>query len=267
MLVLGALLDPAQGAPAAKRVECGSIMSTTTIPEITSDSRIGDLVAACPALARLFEGLGIDYCCGGKQTLTTACASRGLSATTVVSILESAAAALAAVPVEVDAAGMSLTALADHVERTHHAYLKDELPRLAEMAERVARKHGDRDPRLAAVATIVVALTEEMFSHMHKEEHILFPLVRQIDTGQGGRFAASIAAPIRQMETEHDDAGRATAQLRLLTDGFTPDAHACNTHRALLDGLARFEADLHQHVHKENNVMFPRAIALAAGSA
>jgi regulator of cell morphogenesis and NO signaling len=237
-------------------------MSTTTLPAITSETRIGELVAARPALARLFEGLKIDYCCGGKQTLAAACAARGLAVPTVVAMIEAAAAALAAAPADVDAAAMSLTQLADHIEQSHHAYLKEELPRLVEMADRVAYKHAGRDPRLPDMAATVRQLADEMFCHMYKEEQVLFPLVRQIEAGQRGGFAASIADPIRQMEAEHDDAGRATERLRELTDGFQPDAEACNTHRALLDGLARFEADLHRHVHKENNVMFPRALAL-----
>lgn len=239
-------------------------MSTTTLPAITPETRIGELVAARPGLARLFEELRIDYCCGGKQTLDAASQSRGLAVTTVISMLEAAASALVTAPAEVEAASMSLKELADHIERTHHAYLKDELPRLAEMAERVATKHGHRDPRLREMATTVVSLAQEMFSHMQKEEQVLFPLVRQIEGGVRGGFAASIAEPIRCMEAEHDDAGRATELLRELTDGFTPDAGACNTHRALLHGLARFEADLHRHIHKENNVMFPRAQALVA---
>jgi regulator of cell morphogenesis and NO signaling len=242
-------------------------MSTTTLPEITPETRIGELVAVRPGLARLFEEMRIDYCCGGKQSLAAASASRGLSVTTVIAMLEAASSALAAAPAEVDAAGMSLKELADHIETTHHAYLKDELPRLAEMAERVAYKHGHRDPRLREMATTVVGLAQEMFSHMQKEEQVLFPLVRQIEGGMRGGFAASIAEPIRCMEEEHDEAGRATDRLRELTDGFTPDAEACNTHRALLHGLARFESDLHRHVHKENNVMFPRALALVTQGA
>ena len=242
-------------------------MSTTIPSVITPETRIGELVAARPGLARFFEELRIDFCCGGRQSLATACQGRGLSVPTVITMLEAAVTALAAAPAEVDAAGMSLGGLADHIERTHHAYLKDELPRLVEMAERVAYKHGHRDGRLAEIATTVRALAEEMFSHMHKEEQVLFPLVREIEAGPRGGFAASLAEPIRCMEMEHDDAGRATERLRELTDGFMPDAEACNTHRALLDGLARFEADLHRHVHKENNVMFPRALALAAPGA
>jgi regulator of cell morphogenesis and NO signaling len=241
-------------------------MSTTTLSAITPETRIGDLVAACPALARHFEELQIDYCCGGKQSLATACAARGLSPLTVVAMLEAATAALAAGPAEVDAGAMSLTQLADHIERTHHAYLKDELPRLVEMADRVATKHGWRDARLAEIAATVQDLAGDMIAHMQKEEVVLFPLVRQIEAGARGGFHAAIAEPIQCMEAEHDDAGRALVRLRELTEGFAPDAEACNTHRALLAGLAQLETDLHRHVHKENNILFPRALErVAAG--
>lgn len=240
-------------------------MSTTTVPVFTAETTLGAIVAAQPALARVFERLGLDYCCGGRQTLAAACARTNLEVHTLVATLAGAAAAIGATPTEADPAGMTLTQLADHIEQTHHVYVKAELPRLAEMAERVARKHGWRDARLAEVLQTVMGLAEEMFSHMQKEEMILFPLVRQIEAGSGDGFhCGSIANPIRVMEAEHESAGRATARLRELTDGFTPDAEACNTHRALLAGLADFEADLHRHVHKENNILFPRAIERAS---
>lgn len=239
-------------------------MTTTTLPAITPETRIGELVAARPALARLFEELHIDYCCGGRQTLADACAAQGLAVPTILTMIEATAAALAAGPAEVDAAAMTLTELADHIEHTHHRYLRDELPRLVEMADRVATKHGARDARLAEIAIIVQDLAQDMFTHMQKEEIVLFPLVRQIDAGIRGGYHATIAEPIQCMEAEHDEAGRAVARLRVLTDGFKPDAEACNTHRALLDGLARLEGDLHRHVHKENNVLFPRALERVA---
>ncbi len=216
------------------------------------------MVAAQPALARVFERLGLDYCCGGKQTLAAACAGKGLDARTVVAMLE---AAVMAPTTEIDPAGMTLTQLADHIEQTHHVYVKAELPRLVEMAERVVHKHAWRDARLPEVAGTVVALANEMTSHMQKEEMILFPLVRQIDAGiTSGFHCGSITNPIRVMEAEHESAGNAVAHLRELTDGFTPDSEACNTHRALLAGLAEFESDLHRHVHKENNILFPRTL-------
>jgi len=242
-------------------------MSTTSAPTFTPDTKIGDIIAARPALARLFEQLGLDYCCGGKQPLAVACARRGLDVATVITVLDAAGNALAAGPVEVDAAAMGLAELADHIEATHHAYVKAELPRLLEMAERVARKHGDRDDRLRAIALTVQELTSEMLSHMHKEEAILFPLVRQIEAGgPDGFHCGSIANPIRQMEAEHEAAGGAVARLRALTDGFTVPPGGCNTHRALVAGLAEFESDLHRHVHKENNILFPRTLASVAAN-
>jgi regulator of cell morphogenesis and NO signaling len=182
-----------------------------------------------------------------------------------VALIESEDAALTAGPVEVAAASMTLCALADHIEATHHAYLKADLPRLVEMADRVAAKHGWRDARLPEVADAVRTLTGEMLAHMQKEEVVLFPLVRGIEAGtRAGLRGHDLTGPIKQMEIEHETAGQVTAKLRELTDGFTPDTEACNTHRALLAGLAEFEADLHRHVHKENNILFPRALALGA---
>lgn len=240
-------------------------VSSSTLTTITPASSVGDIVASRPLLARSFEQLGIDFCCGGKSSLASACAARGLEVNTVIALLAATSASLAGGPPEVDAAGMSLTALADHIEQTHHVYVKEELPRLVEMADRVGLKHGWRDARLPEMAQIVHALTAEMLAHMQKEEGILFPLVRQIDSGsRDGFHCGSIANPIRVMEAEHESAGQAMARLRELTDDFTPGPDACNTHRALLAGLAQFEADLHLHVHKENNILFPRALERAS---
>lgn len=225
---------------------------------------VGAIVAAQPLLAAVFERVGIDYCCGGKQTLAAACAARNLDPATFAVVLEAAAGLAGARPV-VDATALTLTALADHVEATHHAYLKAELPLLVEKARRVAAKHGGRDARFTAIETTTGELADEMFFHMEKEERILFPLIRALEQGRGtDASGGSIAAPIEQMEREHADAGDALVRLRELTDGFVPAADACNTHRALFAGLAQLETDLHQHVHKENNILFPRALAREA---
>ncbi|MDD3178851.1 MAG: iron-sulfur cluster repair di-iron protein [Opitutaceae bacterium] len=227
------------------------------------EMKVADIVASHPSLARMFEQVGIDYCCGGKRTLAEACSDKDLDPRTLVVMLEATMRTAGASEPMVDAARLSLTGLADHIERTHHAYLKTELPRLADLAARVAVEHAASDGRLNAVRDTVNQLAAEMYSHMGKEENVLFPLVRRLDAGSAGDFhCGSIAYPIRQMESEHDAAGSAVACLRELTDGFTPAPGACNTHHALLAGLAQLERDLHEHVHKENNILFPRAIAL-----
>jgi regulator of cell morphogenesis and NO signaling len=229
---------------------------------ISPFSLVGQIVADRPLLARVFERVGIDYCCGGKRTLADACAAKGLDPATVAVLLDAAAQISGAKPA-VDAATMSLADLAAHIESTHHAYLKEELPGLIEKADRVAEKHAWRDPRLIAVAQTVHEVADEMFSHMAKEENVLFPLVRKLEEKSAvSHGCATLANPIRQMESEHESAGGALARLRELTDDFTPDADSCNTHRALLAALAHLEGDLHDHVHKENNVLFPRALAL-----
>ena len=251
----------ARGGRTCHSAGMSSPSTTTASTSLTPEITVGEIVAARPLLARVFEKLGIDYCCGGKQTLAAVCARRGLDLSTTLSVLASADAAFAGGPAEVDAAAMNQAALVDHIVAVHHAYLRTELPRLVEMADRVAHKHGWRDARLEEVSAAVRALAEEMFSHMQKEEVILFPLVCRI---AGGERDIDLAAPINQMELEHESAGGLTARLRELTDGFSPNEEACNTHRALLAGLAEFESDLHRHVHKENNILFPRALARAS---
>lgn len=238
---------------------------TTLATELTTATTVGQLVAERPSRARFFERLGIDYCCGGKKPLAEVCAVKGLDASTILQAM------LAAEAGEeqrgsVDPAAMTLTALADHIEATHHAYLRAELPRLTQITEKVARVHGAHDRRLELVAAVFATLREEMEAHMPKEEQILFPLIRRLESAgaAGEAHCGSIANPIRVMESEHESAGQALAELRTLTDGFTPPSYACNTYRAMLDGLQQLESDLHQHVHKENNILFPRAIKLEA---
>lgn len=224
---------------------------------------VGELVARCPALARFFEDRKIDYCCGGKKTLAQVCQERQCDAEELLSSLEQAV-NLTTTETFVDAAAMSATELANHIEQTHHAYIRNELPRLLQLASKVAQVHGSKDSRLHSVQTTLEGLANEMFSHMTKEEVILFPLIRQLEAPRGplAFHCGSVANPIRQMEFEHDEAGAALARLRELTDDFTPPADACNSYRVLLDGLAQLERDMHQHVHKENNILFPRALKL-----
>jgi regulator of cell morphogenesis and NO signaling len=232
--------------------------------ELSEDATVGGLVAAVPGRSRIFEQLGIDYCCGGKLPLADACRKKGFDPHTVVQMIAAFDSTSAAPPDETNPTTMTLTALAAHIEQTHHAYLRGEFPRLDTITEKVARVHGEHDPRLVQVRQAFVALAEEMLRHMAKEEHVLFPMIRDLETSQdlSALHCGSLSYPIRQMESEHNSAGGGIALMRELTDGFTPPAWACNTYRAMLDALAQLERDLHLHVHKENNVLFPRALEL-----
>jgi len=230
-----------------------------------TESTVGQLVVERPARARVFEKLGIDYCCGGKKPLGQACAEKKLDVTAVVAALQKADSDRAAA--ERDWGSSSLTELANHIESTHHAYLKSELPRLDFLTHKVAAVHGPHNPKLVQVREIFIGLKAEMDSHMQKEEQILFPLCRKLEQGGAGAAAShcgSVQNPIRVMIMEHDHAGNALEQMRALTDDYTPPAEACNTYRAMLDALAVLEHDMHQHVHKENNILFPKAVRVEA---
>lgn len=233
---------------------------------ITSTDTVGQLVKERPDRSRVFESLSIDYCCGGKVSLANACTKRGIAVEKVIEQLTAADQRDAAGDGLVDADAMSLTDLANHIERTHHAYCRTELARLDVITHKVASVHGDKDARLAEVLKAFIALRDELNAHLIKEERILFPMVRELEqyTGAVLFHCGSIANPIKQMELEHGHAGDALAIMHKATDGYTPPEWACNTYRAMLDGLSRLEKDLHQHIHKENNVLFIKAIALEA---
>lgn len=228
-------------------------------------STVGDIVRERPARSRVFEQLRIDFCCSGKLTLADACTRRNLEVADVLDQLQRSDEQEAQRGEElVDADALSLTDLADHIEQTHHAYLRAELPRLNAMTQRVMEVHGGSDPRLVTVRQAFQGLQSELTSHMMKEEQVLFPMIRQLEASSDSPsfHCGSIANPIRQMEAEHDSAGSALAVMHDATDGYSPPDWACNTYRAMLDGLATLQQDLHQHIHKENNVLFPKAIDL-----
>jgi regulator of cell morphogenesis and NO signaling len=227
----------------------------------TTQTTIGELVAQRPARSRVFEKLGIDYCCGGQKTLAQVCSEKKMDPGLVLDVL---LATEAASPHEDQSwANASLTSLADHIEKTHHAYLKEELPRLSAIVQKVTAVHGQRHPWLREVNTIYAQFAAEMESHMLKEEKMLFPMIRRLEAHQPGEDnGRSVDTPIKAMEHEHDDAGQAMARMRELSDGYQMPEDGCNTFHAMLDGLAQIEADTHRHVHKENSILFPRAMEL-----
>jgi regulator of cell morphogenesis and NO signaling len=233
-------------------------MSVTGSP--TVETTVGELVAQRPSRSRVFERLGIDYCCGGKKPLSAACAARGLDADTVLTTLLAAEEGSSAD--EPNWTRTSLTELADNIEQSHHAYLKRELPRLGAMVRKVAAVHGRHHPWLDEIHHVYDHFAADMESHLMKEEQVLFPRIRSLESGKPAPDAgcgAGVDTPIRAMEHEHDDAAEQLARLRELSDEFTPPPDACNTFRAVLDGLRELEADTHRHIHKENSILFPRA--------
>lgn len=231
--------------------------------QLTLDSPVGDWVAQHPRTSRTFEALQIDYCCGGRTPLEQACRERKLDPEQVLGDLEQTLQRRDDEPAT-DWLNAPLAELCDHIEQTHHAYLRSELPRLATMISKVVNAHRERHPDLPDVQRAFSALAAELVPHMAKEEQVLFPAIRQLE--QSGAVPSfpfgTVANPIRMMELEHESAGDALSRIRTLTGDFAVPDDACNTYRATLDGLHDLEQDMHQHVHKEDNILFPRAIGL-----
>lgn len=238
-----------------------------TIETPTLETTVGDLVARRPSRSRVFEKLGIDYCCGGKKTLAQACAEKAIDAGTVLTIL--LAVEDAAPAADRDWTNATLTELADHIVETHHAHLKRELPRLAAISRRVAIVHGEHYPWVREFESVYMRFATDMQAHMMKEEQVLFPLIQSLERGEpasNGACGHGVGSPIRVMEDEHDDAAACFARMRELSSEFTPPPDACNTFRAMLDGVRELESDTHRHVHLENSILFPKAVGLEDGS-
>ncbi len=225
----------------------------------TIHTTVGELVRAAPIRARIFEKLGVDYCCGGKKPLSEVCSTKDLDAPTVLAMLK--AIDTAPDPTLVDADAMSVDALCAHITQVHHDYLRQELPRLLFMTRKVAAVHGADEPRLIEVRDVFATFANELAEHVLDEEQTVFPRIIELVRAGSGEERAALRASIDELQHEHESAGTALLRFRALTDGYTPPEWACNTFRAMYDGLARLERDMHQHVHKENNVLFARALA------
>jgi regulator of cell morphogenesis and NO signaling len=231
----------------------------------TTEKNVAQIAIENPNAARAFEKLGIDYCCNGKRSLEEACAAANVSVDDVAKRLEESAKEPANAP---DLSALSLTELMAHIQDTHHGFIREESPRIRELAAKVARKHGEAHPELLEVREIFDALADELSVHLMKEEQILFPYIRvmeeakiQNDPGPPAMFG-TVANPIRMMEREHDGAGDALRTLRSVTKNYTLPEDACTSYGVLFESLKNFEADLHRHIHLENNLLHPRALAM-----
>lgn len=225
---------------------------------------VGDIVATDFRAAEVFERFGIDFCCDGRRSFDDACRRAAADPGVVLT-------ALNAIPrphAEDDMTEWPLERLIDHIETTHHAYVRRALPSIARHLVKLIEAHGDRHPELVQVGDAFAGISDELQQHMLKEERVLFPHVRELAERQGQTCArvtspfGTVENPIGMMEREHRDAAEALELIRQLTGGYTVPSDGCTTYAVCMSELAQFERDLHRHVHLENNVLFPRAVVL-----
>jgi regulator of cell morphogenesis and NO signaling len=231
--------------------------------QFSENTTVRDIAADSLEAVRVFEKLGIDYCCGGKRPLAAVCREKGLDAASVQKELNDAMAAPAIE--QRNWATARLSELITHIIDTHHEYLRRELPTIQTRLDKVYRVYNQRyGPTLIGLPEAYAALRNELEMHIRKEEAILFPAIAAYETAADAgaslpfmRFG-TMSNPIHMMEQEHEHAGRVLEQIRAITRNFEVPEYACVTYRALMGGLKELERDLHTHIHLENNVLFPR---------
>ena len=237
----------------------------------TPQTTVRGIALEQPASIRVFEHFGIDYCCGGRKPLVEACQERSIEPKAVLDAIQEAIAGGG--EQTRDWSQAKLEAICSHIVETHHAYIRGELPRLEMLAQKVVSRHGATHPELEQIQQLIGSIGEELLQHLSKEEMVLFPFITNLErnlTSCGPRPLGCFGAvrnPIRMMIAEHESAGEALARMRVLSSGFAPPEGACPTYRGFYQALQDFEMDLHQHVHLENNILFPRAIELDEGCA
>jgi len=233
---------------------------------LSATKTVRELAVEIPNATRVFEKFGIDYCCGGKKPLDEACRAANLPVNDVIEALETAAS-----PADrpgYDLPSGSLTELIDHIVKTHHKFTRDEIARLQKLLEKVCSVHGKNHPELLAIQGTFHGLAQELTLHLMKEENVLFPYIIRMEEAvlQNDPVLpppfGTVQNPVRMMMQEHDGAGDALRQIRSASTNFTAPPEACVSYLTLYRALEAFEADLHQHIHLENNILFPRSIAM-----
>lgn len=232
-------------------------------PSLSSLS-LAQIVNSNHQAASVFEKYHLDFCCKGKRSLEQACTEQQLPISEVTEELKNVFTKSNSVAIDFEK--MDLTQLSDYIIQTHHAYVKNEMPQIYTYLHKVASKHGERHPELLKIFQTFSAVKEEMEGHMKKEELILFPRIKELQKladNENANLQLNITylqSPITAMEQEHDHAGGLLNDIRILSNNYTPPQDACTTYRLSFAALNAFELDLHQHVHLENNLLFPKAI-------
>jgi len=241
-------------------------MEMTAVNNEETIVTVGQLVADDYRKAEIFKKFGIDFCCGGSVSVNEICKKKGVA-------IEDLEKAFAELDTQQKSASQNyntweLDFLVDYIVNTHHKYVASALPLLDEFSAKVARVHGEHHPEVIEIYHHYQAVANELRSHMQKEEMILFPYIKQmVIAKRNGEIVTqphfgSIRNPINMMENEHESAGDSLKEVDKLSNNYTPPAEACNTFRVLYAKLQEFENDLHQHIHLENNILFPKAIAM-----
>ncbi|WP_138430971.1 iron-sulfur cluster repair di-iron protein [Fodinibius saliphilus] len=226
---------------------------------------IGEIVADDYRTAGIFKKFGLDFCCGGKRTVSEACEKKGVDFDKLSKELLSLGSVNSANHNYND---WSPALLVDYIIERHHEFVRAKTSEIEIYAHKVARVHGERHEEVIQIRDTFLTLKEEMLSHLMKEEEILFPYIKQlVNAEKKGKPVEkpdfkTAANPVAMMEAEHEDAGNLMAQIEELSNGFTPPQDACATYRVLFQNLEGFQDDLHKHVHLENNVLFPKALEL-----
>jgi regulator of cell morphogenesis and NO signaling len=235
---------------------------------INSATTVREVALQMPESTRLFEKLRIDYCCGGNQPLADACASAGIDVDSVMEVLGAMTRSNSQDTSALDFQNASLPELIEHILNTHHVFTKSEMDRLDALAGKVISAHGGNHPELIHLGELFKRLCDDLKPHMFKEEQVLFPYIvamtQAVEKDQTRPFApfGTVNNPIRVMLREHDTAGQILRELRALTSDYKVPPDACISYQTLYEALENFERDLHQHIHLENNLLFPKALEL-----
>jgi regulator of cell morphogenesis and NO signaling len=235
---------------------------------IHSETTVREVALQIPQSTRLFEKLKIDYCCGGNQPLVKACASAGIDVDNVMEMLAEVSQSTSHDAAGFDFQNTSLPELIEHILNTHHVFTKSEMDRLEALVGKVINAHGSNHPELIQMGELFKRLCDDLKPHMFKEEQVLFPYIVAMTQAAGqnqpGPFApfGTVNNPVRMMMREHDTAGEILRELRVLTSDYKVPPDGCISYRTLYEALENFEKDLHQHIHLENNILFPKALDL-----
>ena len=234
--------------------------------EITERSIIGELVAQSYRTAAVFKKYKIDFCCNGNRTISEACENKNLETASVIQNLELAIQSSS--ESTTDYKSWPIDLLADYIEKKHHRYVEAKTQEIKPYLDKICRVHGDRHPELLEINELFNEAAGELAAHMKKEELILFPFVRKMakvkqeNTKLEAPHFGTVENPIQMMMHEHTTEGERFRKIEALSNNYTPPADACNTYRVTFALLKEFEADLHLHIHLENNILFPKAIEL-----